>query len=99
MSRRSLSDDEEALWSNVARSIKPLRPAKVKLKSVKPKSDPATAKSISTKSLPRVPSRAVPASPVKSPPLAPLDRRMKQRLARGRDEIEARIDLHGMTQN
>ena len=32
------------------------------------------------------------------PPLAPLDRRLKQRVARGRDAIEARIDLHGMTQ-
>jgi DNA-nicking Smr family endonuclease len=33
------------------------------------------------------------------PPLAPLDRRAKQRVARGRDAIEARIDLHGMTQS
>jgi DNA-nicking Smr family endonuclease len=31
-------------------------------------------------------------------PLAPLERRLRQRLARGRDDIEARIDLHGMTQ-
>jgi DNA-nicking Smr family endonuclease len=36
--------------------------------------------------------------PAKSPPLAPLQRRLKQRVARGREPIDARIDLHGMTQ-
>jgi DNA-nicking Smr family endonuclease len=34
----------------------------------------------------------------KNPPLAPLGRRLKQRVARGREPIDARIDLHGMTQ-
>ena len=32
------------------------------------------------------------------PPLAPLERRLKQKLSRGREEPDARIDLHGMTQ-
>ena len=31
-------------------------------------------------------------------PLAPLGRRMKQRVARGREAIDARLDLHGLTQ-
>ncbi len=31
-------------------------------------------------------------------PLVPLDRRLKHRVARGREPIEARLDLHGMTQ-
>ena len=45
------------------------------------------------------------ASRVKAPPpkpaprLEPLDRRLKQRLARGSEPIEARIDLHGRTQD
>jgi DNA-nicking Smr family endonuclease len=30
--------------------------------------------------------------------LAPLGRRLKQRVARGREPIDARLDLHGMTQ-
>src|SRR5262249_30229024 len=38
------------------------------------------------------------APPREAPPLAPLGRRLKQRVARGREPIEARIDLHGMTQ-
>src|SRR5207237_8486169 len=32
------------------------------------------------------------------PPLAPIGRRMRQKLGRGTEPIEARIDLHGMTQ-
>jgi DNA-nicking Smr family endonuclease len=32
------------------------------------------------------------------PPLSPIDRRTKQKLRRGREQIEARLDLHGMTQ-
>ena len=39
------------------------------------------------------------APPAKPPPLAPLDRKLKKRVARGRTEIDARIDLHGMTQS
>src|SRR6185437_14768111 len=30
--------------------------------------------------------------------LAPLGRRMRQRVARGREAIDARMDLHGLTQ-
>jgi DNA-nicking Smr family endonuclease len=33
------------------------------------------------------------------PPLASLDRRSRQRVARGNVAIEARLDLHGMTQD
>src|SRR6201999_2672060 len=32
------------------------------------------------------------------PPLAPLGRRERSKLSRGKNEIDARIDLHGMTQ-
>ena len=38
------------------------------------------------------------ATPKPAPRLAPLDRRQKQRLARGTEAIDARIDLHGRTQ-
>jgi len=33
------------------------------------------------------------------PPLAPLGRRMKQRVARGTETIDGRLDLHGLTQS
>lgn len=32
------------------------------------------------------------------PPLAPLGKRERTKLSRGRSEIDARLDLHGMTQ-
>ena len=35
----------------------------------------------------------------KLPPLAPLGRRMKQRVARGKETIDGRLDLHGLTQS
>ncbi len=96
--RRSLSDEEETLWSGVARSVKPLRPGPTKRK--------AAAKAVSAaddlKPAPqRTPKPLRPAllSAKKTPPLAPLDRRQKQRVARGRQAIDARIDLHGMTQS
>ena len=37
-------------------------------------------------------------APAKAPALVPLGRRLKQCVARGRDPIDARIDLHGHTQ-
>jgi DNA-nicking Smr family endonuclease len=51
---------------------------------------------------PRPPRLAKPQPPrpkTEAPPvLAPLGRRAKQRVARGRDPIDGRIDLHGLTQ-
>ena len=36
--------------------------------------------------------------PPEAPPLAPIGRRERAQLSRGRKEIDARLDLHGMTQ-
>lgn len=109
--RRQLSDEEQALWSGFARSIAPLRQEKKSGKATmsddRPASEPAkpndrepyssepnSAELRSTKA-PEV--RLQPPA-AKTPPLAPLGRRLKQRVARGREPIDARIDLHGMTQ-
>jgi len=90
--RRRLSDEEEALWGGVTRSIKPLRPAKSTVR-------PVPTRDQEIFSLPRAASPQHTPKPPRSPPLAPFDRRLKQRVARGREEIGARIDLHGMTQS
>jgi DNA-nicking Smr family endonuclease len=95
--RRPLSDEERTLWKTYARSIKPLRGG---TKIVEPDIEEAKAPA-KILAKPHAASRS--AAPretpsPKLPPLAPLDRRMKQRVARGRDPIEARLDLHGMTQ-
>ena len=98
--RRQLSDEEEALWAGFTRSIKPLKSAKPGTKanlksSVAPPvaSPPAPSQ---LRSHPVASPRQTPPAP--SPPLAPLGRRLKQRVARGREPIDARLDLHGMTQ-
>jgi DNA-nicking Smr family endonuclease len=91
--RRGLSDEDQALWSGFARSITPLRAMREPNQSVPPGNKPAPRPvKASTARLDGPP-------PKKPPPLAPLDRRVKQRVARGRDPIDARIDLHGMTQS
>jgi len=96
MTRRPLSDDERVLWKGVTRSIAPLRKR-------------ATAEPAETASAVMAPSpklRAKPlalAAPLPSktvvPPLAPLTRRARQRIARGSEAIDGRLDLHGMTQD
>jgi len=98
MSRgRSLSDDERALWGAVTRAIAPLRKRKAKKNDDKPAAASVPARAAS-------PARAVKASraatpgPKEAPPLAPLGRRMRSKLARGSEPIDDRIDLHGMTQ-
>jgi DNA-nicking Smr family endonuclease len=102
--RRQLGDDEQALWSGFARSITPLRPSR---KSAKPadavaEKSPAAPSAVADRPSPAQPRRMTPrdtAPAAPSPALAPLDRRFKQRVARGREPIEDRIDLHGMTQS
>jgi DNA-nicking Smr family endonuclease len=99
--RRQLTEEERALWSGVARSIKPLRQSRSAATEQKAAGTAASEKKSSSR--PSAPERALrSASPVetrpKHPPLAPLDRRLKQRVARGSEPIDARLDLHGYTQ-
>jgi len=91
--RRVLSDDERVLWTTVTKSIAPLRETSQtaeEMPAAEPKPPEAGL---------RVPS-SVP-QPVRDepPPLAPLGRRKKARVARGKEAIEGRLDLHGLTQS
>jgi DNA-nicking Smr family endonuclease len=95
--KRALSEEEQVLWESVAKQIKPLRrrPRAPKAPTEEP---PVAAKSAG---LPKPVPAARPAKaarPDKPPPLAPLGRRERSQLSRGRKEIDARLDLHGMTQ-
>ena len=95
--KRSLSEEERKLWESVAKQVKPLR-ASPRL------ARPPAAETETLTAARAAPPR--PASPVKippppkphAPPLAPIGRRERAQLSRGRKEIDARIDLHGMTQ-
>ncbi|RBP15543.1 DNA-nicking Smr family endonuclease [Roseiarcus fermentans] len=88
---RRLSDEEIALWTEVARSVSRRRGAIL----------PAPAKPVQPKpAAPPAPPAIPEAKPAKfrAPPLAPLERRLKRDLARGRGAIDDALDLHGMTQ-
>jgi DNA-nicking Smr family endonuclease len=94
--RRRLSEEERALWRGFARSITPLDRARKPAEPPEPSTDedrPALRSKVGQEG---PAARKVPES--KAPSLAPLGRRLKQRVARGREPIEARLDLHGHTQ-
>ncbi|HTO62497.1 MAG TPA: Smr/MutS family protein [Bradyrhizobium sp.] len=97
--KRVLSEEERALWDGVARQTKPLR-GKSRPARMHGVEAPASAPPGKPAAPPRpiVPAHAPkPAKPA-VPPLAPLGRRERSKLSRGRSEIDARLDLHGMTQ-
>jgi DNA-nicking Smr family endonuclease len=97
--KRILSEEEHALWESVARQAKPLRNkhriATSPVASLKAET-PAAKAAVQAKSIPI----AEPPAPKKPapPPLAPIGRRERSQLSKGKKEIEARLDLHGMTQ-
>lgn len=96
--RRSLSEEERALWESVARQVKPLRKTPRLGKAAAANADDAPNRPAPS---PRPVSSHQPPKPSKPamPALAPLGRRERSKLSRGRSEIDARLDLHGMTQS
>jgi len=97
---RPVSEEEKSLWQAVTRSVAPLKHRRRKhelapaVAALKPEtkarrpSSPAAAPVLARE----------PAKP-KEPALIPLDRRAKQKLARGTQSIDARLDLHGRSQS
>lgn len=104
--RDRLKDADRALWERVTRTVVPLRPAAqppgAEEKGAEtPASAPATTATGSgeaaTAPPPTLPARDEP----RRHPLrraGDLDRRTRRKLVRGALPIEARLDLHGMTQ-
>jgi DNA-nicking Smr family endonuclease len=97
--KRILSEEEHALWESVAKQAKPLRNKHRVTTSPSASLNtetPALKAAVHPKSIPM----ADPPPPKKpmAPPLAPIGRRERSQLSKGKKEIEARLDLHGMTQ-
>jgi DNA-nicking Smr family endonuclease len=92
--RRVLSQDERVLWGSVTRSIAPLR------EGLPPAPEPAAEMAEAARPAPAKRVAAPEPEPVKPapPPLAPLGRRLRTQVARGKQAIDARLDLHGLTQ-
>jgi DNA-nicking Smr family endonuclease len=93
---RRLSDGERVLWREVTRGVQPLRPtAPGEMEAGRLAEAPSPSRT-QTPASGKLPS---PKPKIESPPeLAPLGRRAKQRVARGHDPIDGRLDLHGLTQ-
>ncbi|MFQ5534727.1 MAG: Smr/MutS family protein [Sphingomonadales bacterium] len=101
-----IAPEDAALWERVARETTPLRrrgedsdrpapKAQPKVRSREP--DRETPPSSRPPTPPR-PAGSVPAQPGPASDLAGIDGGLAKRLRRGRAPVEARIDLHGMTQ-
>ena len=87
---RAVKSEERALWRETMRGVTPLRP--------EPSQDVVAPPARESKSR-RVPSSTKPALPARaSKTIDALDRRTAMRLKRGTLPIEAKLDLHGMTQ-
>ena len=92
---RRLSDEEIALWIEVAKSVARRRGAVLPtLAAPRTAAAPAAAEPAPTPAF----VSTKPHRPAAPPPLAPLERRLKRDLARGRAAVDSALDLHGMTQ-
>ena len=99
--RRVLSYEERVLWTTVTKAIEPLNAgaqpvaAEMVEEPAKP-ARPAVRPSKTMQKKIHVPAPA-PVKPA-APPLTSLSRRMKRSVARGKEAIGGRLDLHGYTQ-
>ena len=93
--RRVLSEEERVLWTAVTKTIAPLKdappPENVETYAAPP-GRPGAPIVKSSRTAPPIAEKKAP------PPLAALGRRAKQRVARGKEPIDGRLDLHGLTQ-
>jgi DNA-nicking Smr family endonuclease len=96
--RRLLTQDERVLWTTFTRAIAPLRADGGRAPDIEAETAemaaPARPAARPAKAAGPAPAPAKPAPPS----LAPLGRRLRQRVARGKERIDGRLDLHGLTQ-
>ncbi|MBX6327106.1 MAG: Smr/MutS family protein [Pseudolabrys sp.] len=88
--RRVLTEAERVLWSTVTASITPLHKTTDAPEAMRTGSTAGAAAMVRADAVPSAASSSL---------LPPLGRRTRSRIARGRLAIEARLDLHGLTQN
>lgn len=106
MSKRrpdGMSSEDAALWAHVARTVTRIEARKRHNRPLLEATADAPPVSRLQRSSAPIPhlhhhERGAPQSPPKQPAPVAIEPRKVKRLARGRDEIDARIDLHGMRQ-
>ncbi|HET7852681.1 MAG TPA: Smr/MutS family protein [Methyloceanibacter sp.] len=90
-------DDDDALWERVVEKTAPLK-GRARAPAPKPgKTTTPTAKETPQVPLARQAPKPIP-KPAHVPRSAPLDRQTSRQLDKGKLEVEARLDLHGMRQ-
>jgi DNA-nicking Smr family endonuclease len=94
---RRLSEEEIALWIEVAKSVARRRGATLPTLAA-PRAAAAPAAAGEETPAPPAAASTRPRPPARPPPLAPLERRLKRDLARGRAVVDSALDLHGMSQ-
>ncbi len=101
--KRKLSPEEEALWAHVTKSVEPLQPAEREVQRSQSALNQSLKRDTAPKAVaPKAPVQ--PASPAKrtSRPKhtnhPPIDHRALRKLRRGRTQVDASLDLHGLTQ-
>ncbi len=107
------SPEDLALWHHTASSVTPLKKAKARVPDVgppeetkptsqappiRPLSSPKTGAPQNAGRTPPPPQPKRAPLPKAPPPLVAIERRTARRIARGHVEIDARLDLHGLTQ-
>ncbi len=100
---RRLSASERALWQAVAESVTPLAPAPAPDPVPGPESLPDAPPPPNRPGRPRKKAGPPPPPPQRAAPPPPAkldggDPKLARRVARGRREIDATLDLHGLTQ-
>jgi DNA-nicking Smr family endonuclease len=97
---RLLSAEEIALWLAVAKTVSPRPARRLPEAPAAPAPEGGPAKQPDPSRPANPPGKARPTPPAsahKPPPLEPLERRLRQKLARGRIAPDAVFDLHGLS--
>ena len=106
--RKHLSDEERSLWEHAARTLRPLKQKKSRVRvghedtTEEPVRRPEASQKPGAKrpSESLLPKPSTSQTPAKSAPsLSQIDRRKTRKISSGQIEIDARIDLHGMRQS
>jgi len=89
---RAVKHEERALWRETMRGVTPLRPAAPEEIAAEPPKRESKSRRV------RAPATSAPLPLRSAKTIDALDRRTAARLKRGTLPIEAKLDLHGMTQ-
>ena len=103
MAGRKLTSEDDALWAEIKRTVRPLERKPAAPDDERTSGSTRNRDTISGAS--KIPQSPKPVSrfpaapkPPPSPPGPALDQKSRRRLSRGREDVDGRLDLHGFDQ-